>query len=981
MARPSDSSNPIDIQRGGAYAKHEAGFKGAQVAPDRPTIDVVMVFRDVFNIREWPILLAERHERAGRASAAETIYRKILARQPQRPSALIGLGRLLMRGSRFEEAVDIWQRMVAIAPHRNGPAFQLARALHRSGRLEAAVAQYLEVLDLAPLHEGAFAAVEQLRAVVDRDPGHSAAFARHTAAFEAALQTIETDPQLPGIEPQLALPQQDENSIKWDQAETIYRKILERSPHDRNALQRLAQLLSRDSSRLEQALHLWRLIARRNPIDPLPLIQRAQLLERARRPADAEADYREALKRTPLNAAALLGVARLTFGQARWNAAAAMFDTFHKANPNRSDALVGLGRSLEKLDRAEEALTAYRKVLAIEPTNANAILYSGRLLRQLRRTEEAIDTWQKAVRQLPQNADAWYELVVMLARAERDAEALAALTAAEAALPASVPSWVRLGQAAQAAQFHDRAVSYFEAAIAAEPQQAAHHARLGQHYFRQGVIDGAFHHLLASRERKAADVAVAKQLVDTVHALNLVGIDHLQLAAEPPRSGEVLIPERLFPIVRRIADTKIVPYEPVPRRIIVVTSSLAAGGAERQVVNLLRGLADPVLGIDPTLFCISLAPQTQRDFFLPLLAEASVAVITPVENAIETCLDLPESAPFAQLIRSFPPDMSGLIAFWLREFRRRRPQVVHAWQDGTNLTAVVAALLAGVPRVVLSTRSVRPDNPRRRLKRFMQEGYQAVIGHPTVTLCNNSRAGAEDYADWLGIDPATIEVVHNGIDFEQLAQSVDPARAPALRQSLGVQPDAPIIGSAFRMSEEKRPLLWVEVAAEIARRQPHAHFLVFGDGPMRADMLAHAARLGIADRLHLPGREDDIGSCYKAMDVVLLTSRHEGLPNVLLEAQSLGVPVVAPDVGGVAETIWPGVTGWAVRDAAPRLLAQDLAKHVVRCLTESVWIAKARTEAPAFVRERFGMTAMMRRTFEVYGLADRNDTDVASNDD
>lgn len=940
-----------------------------------------MVFRDVFNIREWPILLAERHERAGRAPAAESIYRKMLARQPRRPSALIGLGRLLMRDSRFEEAVEIWQRMVDVAPHRNGPAFQLARALHRSGQLEAAVAQYLRVLKLAPRHEKAFAAMEQLRSVLDRDPGHATAFAVHAAAFEAAPQANQAEPPPHGVGSQLALARLYEKSSEWDQAETVYRRILELNPHDPNALQRLAQLLSRDSSRLEQALDLWRLVAQRTPTASFPMIQRAQLLERARRPTDAESDYREALRRAPMDAAALFGLARLTFAQAHWGVAAAMFDAFHKVNPKRGDALVGLGRSLEKLERTDEALAAYRKALAIEPTNANAFLYSGRLLRQLGRTEEAIETWQKAVRQLPQNADVWYELVFALARAEHDTEALAALAAADAALPASVASWVRLGQAAQAGQFHDRAIDYFKKAITAEPQQAAHHARLGQHYLRQGVIDGAFHHLLASRERKPADVAVAKQLVDTVHALNLIGIDHLQLAAEPQRSGEVLVPERLFPIVRQIADTQVIPYEPVPRRIIVVTSSLAAGGAERQVVNLLRGLSGPALGLDPALFCISLAPQTQRDFFLPLLAETAVAVVTPVENALETCLKLPESAALAPLIRSFPPDMAGLIAFWLREFRRRRPQVVHAWQDSTNLTAVVAALLAGVPRIVLNTRSVRPDNPRRRLKRFMQEGYQAVIGHPTIILCNNSRAGAEDYADWLGIDSATIEVVHNGIDFEQLAQSVDPARALGLRQKLGVPENASIVGSAFRMSEEKRPLLWVEVAAEISRRQPHAHFVVFGDGPMRADMLGHAARFGIADRLHLPGREDDIGSCYKAMNVVLLTSRHEGLPNVLLEAQSLGVPVVAPDVGGVAETIWHGVTGWAVPDAAPHLLAHALAEHVVQCLREPGWMTKAQAEAPSFVRERFSMTTMMRRTLDVYGLADRNGTDTASDDD
>ena len=941
----------------------------------------MMILRDVLSIRQWQVLLAERHERAGRPAAAERIYRKVLVRHPRHPSALIGLGRLLMREGRFEEAVEIWQRMVEVNPKRNGPAFQLARAQHRSGRLEAAVAQYLRVLILAPRHEAAFAALVSLRHVVDRDPGHAAAYAQHVAAFETVFQTIETGEVPLGIDSQHALARQYEKSNEWGQAEAVYRKILERAPEDGNALQRLAQLLSRDSSRLEQALDLWRLIARRNLADPLPWVQRAQLLERARRPADAEKDYREALERKPMDASALLGLARLTFGQAHWGVAATMFDSFHKVNPNRGDALIGLARSLEKLDRTEEALGAYRKALVIEPTNANALLYSGRLLRQLGRTGEAIETWQKAVRQMPQNADAWCELVVMLARAERDDEALAALDAAEVALPGSIDSWLRLASAAQAAQFPDRATSYFEKSIAAEPHEHKHHARLGQHYFRQGVIDAAFHHFLASRERKPTDPAVAKQLVDTVHALNLVGIDHVRLAAEPARCGSILIPERLFQVVREIADTQIVPYAPVPRRIIVVTSSLAAGGAERQVVNLVRGLSEPRLGVDPALFCISLATRTQRDFFLPLLAEASVAVVTPTENAIESCLSSPESAPFAQLIRSFPPDMAGLIAFWLREFRRRRPQVVHAWQDATNLTAVVAALLAGVPKVVLSIRSVRPDNPRRRLKRFMQAGYQAVIGHPAIVLSSNSRAGAEDYADWLGIDPSTIEVVPNGIDFDRLAERADEISAVSLRQKLGVPADAPVIGSAFRMSEEKRPLLWVETAAEIIRREPKAHCLVLGDGPMRADMLSTAVRLGIANRLHLPGREDNIGSCYRAMDVVLLTSRHEGLPNVLLEAQSLGVPVVAPDVGGMAEAMWSGLTGWAVQNDEPGLLAQTLAEHVIRCLGETGWTARARAEAPSLVRERFGVTAMVQRTLEVYGLGDRNEKGRAPNDD
>jgi glycosyltransferase involved in cell wall biosynthesis/tetratricopeptide (TPR) repeat protein len=1021
-------------------------------------------FGEVLDVAAWRILAAERHAQAGRIDAAESAYRRVLTRQPRRPAALAGLGRLLLRERRFEEAVEIWQRAAEISPQRSEPQFQLARALHRCGRLEAAAGHYLQVLALDPLHHKAFDALEQLserlarsggtgtaaidaaralaqqmlaeesgssrvrgnaqallaslrsrsdpdaavqdweqlaaqdpgaiepllqiarvrkrqqrndeacrafQAVLDRQPDHAEALMGYgqalaesdpAAAIRHFARWAERRPR--DIAPRLELVQRYQKARDWQRAEAVYREILE-LPDDRKALLRLAQILSRDPARLELALDLWRRIAERDPKAPLPLVRRAILLERARRPADAEAEYRAAIARAPREETALIGLARLLVAQERWHDAVPLFEVAHMVNPGRSDVLLGLGRCLERLDRTTDALAAYAKVLAIDPGDANALLYRGRLLRQLGRTEEAIAAWREVCARSPQNADAWYELVFMLAGAERDGEALAALDAAEAALPASPASWTRLGLAAQAGQFHDRAIGHFERAIAAEPHEAGHRARLGQHYARQGIVDGAFHHLLASRELKPDDVAVTRQLVDTVHTLDTIGIDHIGLNAAPARCGEILVPERLFRRVREIADTEIAPYEPVARRIIAVTASLAAGGAERQLVTLLRGLSDPDLALDLSLFCISLARRSNRDFFLPMLADTPVEVVTPVDDPLTAWLGRPEVARHGQLIRSFPPEMAGPIAFWLEEFRRRRPQVVHAWQDGTSLSAAVAALLAGVPRIVLSARSVRPDNPRRRLKRFMREAYQAVLGHRSIVLCNNSRAGADDYADWLGIDPASVEVIYNGIDLDRLAQSVDLERAHGLRQSLGMPRDAPLVGSAFRMSEEKRPLLWVETAAAVAQQDPRAHFVVYGDGPMRADMATRAGQLGIGDRLHLPGPQESLGSCYKAMDVLILTSRHEGLPNVLLEAQSLGVPVVAPDVGGIAETVWQGVTGWAVKEAD----APALAERVLHCLRDHPWTARARLEGPGFVQRRFGMAAMLQRTLDVYGLA------------
>lgn len=850
-------------------------------------------------------------------------------------------------------AVDHWERMAALDPRDVAPRLRLGHAYRQQHQYEEARRHFAEAIGLEPENAEALVGYGLALEAVDK-----------VAAIRHFSEWSKRRPR--EVTPRLELARLYQKSSAGDHAEAAYRNILGPMADDPTALTRLAQVLSRNLQRVEPALDLWQRLADRDPKAPQPLVQRAHLLERVRRPAEAEAEYRAALERAPRDEPALMGLARLLFGQARYLEAIGLYEALHRFKPRRTDVLLGMGRCHERLDRAENALEAYEKVFALDPANVNAQLYRGRLLRQLGRTEEAIRTWQESCQRNPLNADAWYELVFMLATAERDAEALAALDRAEAALPATPASWSRLGQAAQAGQFDERAVGFFEKAIAAQPRDAGHRAKLGLHYLRRGVLDGAFHQLLASRELKPQDVAVARQLVETVQGLNAIGIDQLALEKGPPTCGDVLVPEALFGRVRELADSQVEAYVPVRRRVATVSSSLAGGGAERQLVNMLRGLGDPAYGLELSLFCISLARRTRRDFFLPLLQDVPVEIVALEEGALATYLSAPEVAPYARLIKAFPSDMVAPIAFWLAEFRRRRPEIVHAWQDATNLTAVAAALLAGVPRIVLSTRSVRPDNPRRRLKRYMQHGYRAVLGHPSVVLSNNSRAGADDYADWLGVAPASVDVIYNGIDFEQLAAGVDPERVRDVRSRLRIPTDAPIVGSAFRMSEEKRPLLWVEVAAEVARRDGRPHFIVYGDGPMRADMVRLAERLGIADRLHLPGPESELASCYKAMNVALLTSRHEGLPNVLLEAQSLGVPVVAPDVGGVREAIRPGVTGWAVADAD----AARLAERVLFCLTDAAWAAEAGVEAPRFVRERFGIAAMLMRTLEVYGVTE-----------
>src|SRR6185503_14601060 len=212
-------------------------------------------------------------------------------------------------------------------------------------------------------------------------------------------------------------------------------------------------------------------------------------------------------------------------------------------------------------------------------------------------------------------------------------------------------------------------------------------------------------------------------------------------------------------------------------------ASLGPGGAERQLLTTIRGLFATGAFESLTLFAMSLDKASKKDFYLPQLTGLPLEICELKRSESRASLrDMPEV--HAAFVDCFPLNMREPIAIWYREFLRRRPEVVHAWQDQTSLIAVVAALLAGVPRIVLSTRSTRPENPRRRLHRYMERAYKAVVGLPSVVLCNNSVAGARDYEAWLGLTAGTVRVVHNGIDFGLLSGSAVPQECLANRNRL-----------------------------------------------------------------------------------------------------------------------------------------------------------------------------------------------------
>lgn len=137
---------------------------------------------------------------------------------------------------------------------------------------------------------------------------------------------------------------------------------------------------------------------------------------------------------------------------------------------------------------------------------------------------------------------------------------------------------------------------------------------------------------------------------------------------------------------------------------------------------------------------------------------------------------------------------------------------------------------------------------------------------------------------------------------------------------------------------------------------------------MRSRMTDAAKRLGLRDRLLMPGVREDVLSAISLFDVFILTSAGEGLPNVLLEAQWVGTPLVTTDVGGSREAIFEGQTGFLGANDD----ADEIAALACRILADPDFRARAASVGPAFVRSRFNMDRMLDETIALYGLSGAN---------
>jgi glycosyltransferase involved in cell wall biosynthesis len=249
------------------------------------------------------------------------------------------------------------------------------------------------------------------------------------------------------------------------------------------------------------------------------------------------------------------------------------------------------------------------------------------------------------------------------------------------------------------------------------------------------------------------------------------------------------------------------------------------------------------------------------------------------------------------------------------------PDVLHCYLDNSNVIGAHAGLLTGVPAVRVSARSVNPEHYPW-CESWWRNGYVNILRYPQVALEANSRFAAGDYRNWLDL-PAEPEVIPNAVKLEGDNPALPKSRRN-LRIKFGLSEHTPVVLAVLRLSEEKCPFIMLLTLEALRRRLPAVCFLHAGIGPMQTEVEQLTESLGLQKHIRFLGVRHDISALMAAADALLLTSRRESSPNVILEAMAAGLPVVAPRVGGVPELISDGETGFLAESGGHEGMAEHL---------------------------------------------------------
>jgi glycogen synthase len=292
-----------------------------------------------------------------------------------------------------------------------------------------------------------------------------------------------------------------------------------------------------------------------------------------------------------------------------------------------------------------------------------------------------------------------------------------------------------------------------------------------------------------------------------------------------------------------------------------------------------------------------------------------------------------------------------------RQLRQWRVETLHmhltTYRGGAWTLA--AARLAGV-KGVLCTEHLPPEAPLPFLQRFVRDRVTSQLDH-IVCVSETNRAARESY---LKTPPEKTVVVNNGIDVAPF-EPTPIEESNQLRASLGIPPDAKIVGTVVRLVEEKGLNYLVSAMPQVLASEPDTYLLIVGDGPLRTDLEEQATQLGIRDHVVFAGFQDNPRPYLSLMNAFVLPVPFGSASIGLLEAMAMRRAVIIT-FGGKGEAVEHEVTGLRLPPRDPAVLAEG----ILRVISDTSYERMLGENARRRIEEQFSSQGVARQLLDLY---------------
>jgi glycosyltransferase involved in cell wall biosynthesis len=362
---------------------------------------------------------------------------------------------------------------------------------------------------------------------------------------------------------------------------------------------------------------------------------------------------------------------------------------------------------------------------------------------------------------------------------------------------------------------------------------------------------------------------------------------------------------------------------------MIVIHGLQGGGAERVLINLLRGLS-------------------RTEFSITLVLYEDICAYPMPENVQLRVLGIPAGRNLISLGTGFLRKVLALAGL----IRRQRPDIVFSFLSSTNAAAILASMLAGAgARVVVSEHTCPSVNLANERFGSITARVITLLYPRTDRIIAVSRGIRDDLINNFDIREDLISVIYNPFDLDEIRRLGServghPWFIPSGRQ------DVPLVVAAGRLTKQKGYPFLLRAFARV-RKSVTCRLVILGEGPDRAPLEKLAVDLGIAADVFLPGFQENPFAYMAGATVFTLPSLYEGFGNVLVEAMALGIPVISTSCpSGPDEIILEGRSGLLVPPGDEDALAGAILKVLSDSELRGVLSDGGRERAESFAVSR-----------------------------